>query len=522
VFTQLTPQSEILMKSTPRLALAKHIKHIGQPARSLLFTALACAGSWAAAAEPEHRANSKHANSSTLQKLLQRVEQLEQRNQLLERRMQSLSTAPFAPTSAPFSSAPSTEAAPTARLQQLEAEQKNLSQQVQSLVQPVALLDDDGDERLMVEGGMVAVAQRVNAAGSAQDRREGRINYRGDLSMSLPLGYLGQARSTAVGQLRLGQGGGVALRPTHTGAVNSTTFEALAGSDQTYAVLAQAYLQLEWPLDGGRFNDQASSRVEFSAGKMDLFGFFDQNAVAGDEGAQFLNNVFVHNPLLDSGGDIGADSYGFAPGMRLGYFKEQDDWGWGASVGVFASGGGAALGGGLGRPLVIAQVEAAPKQINGEPRGNYRLYAWSNGNTTDLAGADERHSGLGLSADQRVGRGWNFFGRYGLRTQGQAPFNSALTLGFERGGAAWGRRLDTAGLAVGWMKTSSAWRRATADTSLAGYSAAGHEQVAEAYYRIKLNNHLEISPHLQWLRRPGGDADAQAVKVVGLRATLGF
>ena len=37
--------------------------------------------------------------------------------------------------------------------------------------------------------------------------------------------------------------------------------------------------------------------------------------MAGDEGAQFLNNVFVHNPLLDSGGDIAADAYGFAPGV---------------------------------------------------------------------------------------------------------------------------------------------------------------------------------------------------------------
>lgn len=115
----------------------------------------------------------------------------------------------------------------------------------------------------------------------------------------------------------------MALRSTHTGAVNSTAFEGGTSSDQAYAVLAQAYYQVQWPLDGGRFNAQAGNRIELLIGKIDLFGFFDQNAVAGNEGSQFLNNVFVHNPLLDSGGDIAADRYGFAPGARMGDFQRR-------------------------------------------------------------------------------------------------------------------------------------------------------------------------------------------------------
>lgn len=290
--------------------------------------------------------------------------------------------------------------------------------------------------------------------------------------------------------------------------------------------MAQAYGQLEWSLDGGQFNDLAGNRVELTLGKIDLFGFFDQNAVAGDEGAQFLNNVFVHNPLLDSGGDIAGDAYGFMPGLRVAYVDEGIDRGWGfsASLGLFASGSGADFNGGPRRPLVIGQLEFAPKQINGEPRGTYRLYAWTNGQTTNLAGdAPQRHSGYGLSVDQKLGRDWNLFGRWGQRTSGDGAFDKALTLGFEHGGRAWGRGPDAVGLAAGLVRTSGEWARATAlDPGLVGFAASGNEQIIEAYYRWKLSDQLELTPDLQWIRRAGGDRGAPSFTAVGLRAAVAF
>lgn len=256
---------------------------------------------------------------------------------------------------------------------------------------------------------------------------------------------------------------------------------------------------------------------------MDLFGFFDQNAAAADEGAQFLNNAFVHNPLLDSGGDIGADAYGFAPGVRLAYTAVGDGRAqWGASLGVFAAGAGASFSGGFGRPLVIAQLDWSPLQINGEPRGSYRVYAWTNGRTTGIDGARQRHGGVGVSIDQRIGAAWNLFGRAGRRTSGDGSFDRAVTLGAEHGGRTWGRGGDAAGVAVGWLKTSSAWRDATADASLTGHAANGAERIAELYYRMKLNEHLALSPDFQLIQRPGGDASARTVRALGLRATAAF
>lgn len=459
-----------------------------------------------------------------MQQLIERMQQLEQRNTELEQQVKALAArqAPAATAAAATPGATTPAAGADWGQQRLVA----IEQQVKALAKPAQA---DADDELTVETSLVAVGQHVGSKGSDSGHSQGRLNYRGDVEINVPLGQLrqfGEARFTGFGHLRFGQGSGVSLRPTHTATVNSVPFEAGAGSDETYAIIAQAWGQLEWDLGAGRFNDLPSNRVELNLGKIDIFGFFDQNAVAGDEGAQFLNNVFVHNPILDSGGDIAADAYGFAPGLRLAYVDEGEDrgWGWGASLGLFGSGSGANFSGGPRRPLVIGQVEFSPKQINGEPRGTYRLYAWTNGQTTDLSGeAQQRHSGYGISIDQKFGREWNVFGRWGQRTSGDGAFDKALTFGFEHGGRAWGRGGDSVGLAAGFVRTSSEWKQATSlDPTLVGFAADGNEQVLEAYYRWKLSDHLELTPDLQWIRRAGGDGDAPAFMAVGLRAAVGF
>lgn len=437
-----------------------------------------------------------------LRQVIERLQQLEQRNAELERQLRALQR----PAPAGAAAAPPAGAAPVASWGAADA----------------ALAEAEDEAGAAIEAGVVLVGQRVGGRGSSDGRSQSRLNYRGDLGVSLPAGSIGEAQGTAFAQLRFGQGVGVGLRPTHTSTVNSVGFETGAGPDDSFAILAQAGYQLEWALDGGGFNDQKGRRVELTLGKLDVFGLFDQNAAAGDEGAQFLNNVFVHNPLLDAGGDIGADAYGFAPGLRLGWFDTDGQWAWGVSAGAFGAGKGANFSGGLGKPFTIVQFELSPLQINGEPRGNYRVYAWSNGRSADLVGNVQRHSGLGVSVDQRFGREWNLFGRWGRRGSGDGAFDDALTLGFEHGGRLWGRGRDAVGAAVGTLRTGSAWRAVTADGTLAGYAASGNEQLLELYYRMKLNEHLEVSPDFQWIRRPGGDGLAPTVRVFGVRASFGF
>lgn len=178
-----------------------------------------------------------------VQQLMERVRQLEQSNLALSRRVSELSAA-----QATSGSAAAVSAAPSeARLQALEQQVQGMASE--PTTQSSALVAPDAGPR--VEGAWVAVAQQVNAQGSGSGRRQSAVNYRGDLVATLSAGQVGEAKGTLVGHLRLGQGTGLSTRPTYSSTVNSTTFEAGSGSDNTYAILAEAHYTLDWALGGG-------------------------------------------------------------------------------------------------------------------------------------------------------------------------------------------------------------------------------------------------------------------------------
>ncbi|ASM76140.1 hypothetical protein VITFI_CDS0361 [Vitreoscilla filiformis] len=296
--------------------------------------------------------------SRQVERLTERLQQLEQRNRQLEERLSAAVPAPSAPPVAVVAPAPVAASAPVSP----------------AATGTVAVVEPEEEAGVQIEGSLVGVMQRTARASAADHETLSRANYRGDVTLALPMGQLsgwGEAKLDGFGHVRFGQGTGLALRPTYTATGNSVAFESAGGSDETYAIVAQAWVQATWPMGGSGLNDQPGNRVELTVGKMDMFGFFDQNNVAADEASQFLNNAFVHNPLLDSGGDIAADAYGLAPGLRLAWIDEGEDrgWGWGLSAGVFGSGAGANFNGGLGRPMVIVQAEIIPKQINGVKPG---------------------------------------------------------------------------------------------------------------------------------------------------------
>lgn len=468
-----------------------------------------------------------------LRELAARFGQLEQRNQELEKKVTELSAT--APKAAPIEArVKALEEAQTATDKALLTERLSENEpelvtrlkavETQTLAMQKQARQVEALEGITVEGGLVAVAQQVNAAGTESGKRESRLNYRGDIAVTLPGGEIGQAEGTIYAQLRFGQGDGIGLRPSFTSTTNSSTFQ-VAGvndADSSFAVLAQAWYQLNVPLPFDGYKPYSRERLEFTVGKMDPFVFFDQNAAADDETAFFLNNAFVHNPMLDSGGDAGVDEYGFTPGFRAAYVNEQDKAGiWSASLAVFGSGPATNFSGSLGRPFVIGQLEYSTRFFDGLP-GNYRVYAWRNGRASDLDGNEDAHTGWGLSVDQRVTDDLTLFGRYGHRRSGTAAFGHALTLGGELSGNVWGRAADGLGLAAGLLRTSDAYRRASADGTVFGYAASGNERIAEIYYRYHVNDKIALTPDFQWISRPGGDDGAGDVKAFGLRATLGF
>lgn len=433
-----------------------------------------------------------------LKRLATRIEALEQHNRELEKALASERLSEKDP--------------------ELVTRVKYLETQVDAVKGPATKLTEALDG-VKVEGSITAVAQKVGARGTASGRGESRTNYRGDLTVSLPAGSMGDNEGTFFTHFRFGQGNGVGLRPTYTSTPNTTPFEKAEGPDDSFAILAQAWYQLKMPLNYGARKEDARDHLYLTVGKIDPFVFFDQNAAADDESARFMNNVFVHNPLLDSGGDIGADAYGFQPGAIIKYENSRQKGGeWALSLGVFAPDTGANFSGSNRSSFVIGQAEMNTR-LNYLP-GTVRAYAWSNSRAQNYDGVQRRNAGWGISADQKVHEDLTLFGRYGRHTSGHVLFDRALTLGGELEGTAWRRSADSLGIAMGSLRTSNGYR----DDSLAvaGYRASGSEKQTELYYRFKLNGNVELSPNFQWIRNPGGDSTASIVKVAGLRAKLGF
>lgn len=449
---------------------------------------------------------------SEVRRLAERLGQIERQNEALEKALAGEDLSEKEPELA-------------TRLKAVEFQALSMQKQARQI---------EALEGITVGASLVGVLQGVNRQGAASGLRETRANYRGDVSLTLPGGEMGDTEGKIFAHFRFGQGNGVALVPTYTSTPNTTAFQ-VGGvpADDSFGILAQAWYQLTIPLVGDGVKADARQYLHLTAGKIDPFVFFDQNANADDESAKFINNVFVHNPLLDSGGDVGADAYGFAPGAIVQYANEAEKGGeWGLSLGVFGTSGaladnGANFNGSLGGPLVIAQAETATR-FNFLP-GNIRLYAWSNGRGVGYDGQARRHGGVGVSVDQKVDDYISVFARYGNQSKGQVRFDRAVTLGSEVDGSAWGRSADSFGVAFGGLRTNDGFRAAAPALDADGdgqpdfgYAASGWEKQAELYYRFKVNSHFELTPDFQWIQRPAANADAATVKVVALRGKIAF
>lgn len=473
--------------------------------------------------------------ANLLEKLSARVQGLEQVNAELQRQLASASAA------VPTLQAPAATGMEQ-RLQALEQQQtvlarsldtetisetepalsarlKAVETQAQELAGPVGKLKVfDG-----IKGGLslTMAAQKSFEPGVA----DSQLGYRADALVSLPLEPMGDIQQSVFAQFRLGQGAGLGGLPSYSNP-NATAFQLQGGlrADDSVALLAQAWYQASIPLPMGGFKPESKQTLEINVGKMDPFVFFDQNAVAGDETKQFLNSVFVHNPLLDAGGDIGVDANGFTPGLRVALLDSSDKLeSWRLSLGVFGAGDkGSNYQRSLGAPMVMLQAETA-KRFFGGLLGNYRAYAWSNPqavpfNLDSAVTAPERHNGWGVSMDQRVGDGMTLFARYGHEAKGNVKFDRALTVGTEANGSYWRRGGDSLGLALGWLRTSDTYRDFTATTT----AIKGAERVAELYYRFRVSKQFELSPSLQVIGNPGGDPSAQDVRILGLRSQFTF
>lgn len=490
------------------------------------------------AALPAHAASEAEL-LQLIEKLGERVDRLERRNADLERQLRTGSAAPGeleqrvqsleqaqAQVNEGLVSENVSENEPelTSRLKAVEVDvldMKKSAKTVQAL------------EGLSAGVSLTTVAQMPSGLPSAAAGGNSQLNYRADVTAELPLEPIGDVEHKLFAHFRMGQGQGLNSPFANLGAFasapNAVAFRASGASpDDSVAILGQAWYQASIPFPIGGFKPRSRETLELTFGKMDIFGFFDQNAAAGDESVQFLNSVFVHNPLLDAGGQIGVDANGFQPGFVASYLNEtRKPETWRLSLGVFGTGEGANYQRFFSSPLLMAQAETSLR-FSGLS-GNYRVYAWSQGQGSELDGSTAKQVGWGISADQRLGDGVTLFGRYGQIARGEVPFDRAFTLGAEFNGSYWNRGADAIGVAAGWLAASDDYRAAGGSGDLDGdgtpdfsFTPDGAEKVAELYYRYRISPQFEVSPDFQYVWRMGGNPDASPVTVLGLRAQLSY
>ena len=467
-------------------------------------------------------------DSATLQKLMERMEKLEARNAELEKQVKSLKTE----------SEEIAKGLDSPRLSENEPELtvrlKAVEKDTLEMKKSASLADKF--EGIVVDAALTTVAQHASGLPTGTADGGGQLNYRADVSVELPLDPIGDIEQKVFAHVRIGQGQGLNAAFGNLGlfasAPNSVAFRASgANADDSVAILGQAWYQAAIPLPFGGFQPYSREKLELTFGKMDIFGFFDQNEAAGDESVQFLNSVFVHNPLLDAGGEVGVDANGFQPGFVASYLNYRDGAEpWRLSLGVFGAGDrGANYQKSLSTPLLMVQAEKQVKMFGGLS-GNYRAYAWTRSQVTELDGVSTaKHTGFGVSVDQQVGDGIKLFGRYGQLVEGELPFDQALSVGAEISGNYWGRGADAIGVGASWLKASSAYRAAGGEGDLDGdgtadftFTPSGAEKVAEIYYRFRVSPQFEITPDFQWIGNPGTNRNADSVKVFAVRANIAY
>jgi len=240
------------------------------------------------------------------------------------------------------------------------------------------------------------------------------------------------------------------------------------------------------------------NRFFFNVGLLDPAAFFDTNEAANSETTQFLNAGFVNNGAVELPGyALGLAIRVLATpwlSLQAGIFEGDSDW---DSI--------------QSDPFYIGEIVLHPVLFR-QP-GNYRFYAWQNhtdhvnastGSTTDAG------YGFGLSLDQKLADWLTFFGRFGYQSPNIYQGKIAFSGGFEVSGSVFGRMDDATAIAFGQAINS--------DT----VAARNNEAVLEWYYRLQINEHVGLSPDIQWYFNPGASAANSKVLVFALRGQFDF
>jgi hypothetical protein len=251
----------------------------------------------------------------------------------------------------------------------------------------------------------------------------------------------------------------------------------------------------------------------FTFGKIDPTLYIDNNEYANDECAQFLGRIFRNSPTIEFPDNSGGTRIGlkFADFIEVDFIMLDADSDWEDFFDDI---------------FVAAQFNVKPFFF--EREGNYRLIAWFNDREhtkwNDSGKTKEDSWGIGVSFDQELTDNLGVFLRYGWQDpkvylNGEDfSLEQAWSLGVQLSGALWTRVDDIFAIAFGQVIPSDDYKKVN-------NLRAKSEKHLEAYYSLKVNEHLTLSPDIHLIWNPYGDDATNGDKMIvvgGIRTQVDF
>ncbi|MFG6485903.1 carbohydrate porin [Roseateles sp. BYS78W] len=411
----------------------------------------------------------------------------------------------------------------------------------------------EDDERWNLHGQFTVVAQRHGSFTSP---------YEGSNSLKASEGTKTTMDATAYIGVKLWPGGELYLNPEFDrgfglsdtlGAAGFPSGEAYkVGHHSAYGKLQRAFLRQVFALGEAAGEAQPSAanqlagtrpadNVTLTVGKFSVVDVFDTNAYAHDPRADFLNWA-----VIDAGAfDYAADSWGYSQGAAA----EWNQGDWSGRLGLFALSrepNSTRLDSSFAQHQWVAEAEHR-HQLGGRP-GKLRVLVFSSrarmgryddavaagmpvdtGNVRRMTGKQ----GWSINAEQELAEHVGAFARYS-RNDGRTEafdftdINRSLSLGLSVNGAAWAQPGHTLGVALAVNSLSAPAQRYFAAGGLGILIGDGRlnryasEQIAEAYYAMRLAPGVTAALDLQRLQHPAYNAERGPVTVLGARLHAEF
>ncbi|WP_457679734.1 carbohydrate porin [Thermovibrio sp.] len=264
------------------------------------------------------------------------------------------------------------------------------------------------------------------------------------------------------------------------------------------------------------FGSFLNDRLSLVVGKTEPFILIDTNEYANDEESQFVGKPFVNSPIIDPE-DYFAPMLGFdykiseafsLQGVAQSNFENRPVWN-GSS---WEEGEKDPYQSVFDKPLLALQLTYSPEG------GNYRFYLWNDRADFIKVGQDlnsprkpktVKALSAGVSFDQKLTERLAVFGRFSVGNTAY-PEKAFLSLGIHLSSLFLSRPKDEFAFAVGALPLRK---------TLENHATEVH---FEGYYKIYLNQNLNLTPDFQLVLNPGGDASKRPVYAGSLRMGYSF